>query len=82
MACLKGEGIPDECLSFFKTTEGYEKCNEKLNENPALELETNIGEVYWSFQHRLVSIEDIRVNFKMLKNPKTISDLLIPAFNL
>ena len=40
MACLKGEGIPDECLSFFKTTEGYEKCNEKLNENPALELET------------------------------------------
>ena len=40
MACLKGEGIPDECLSFFKTTEGYEKCNEKLNENPTLELET------------------------------------------
>ena len=36
---MKGEGIPDECLSFFKTTEGYEKCDEKLNENPALELE-------------------------------------------
>ena len=37
---MKGEGIPDECLSFFKTMKGYEKCDEKLNENPALEYET------------------------------------------
>ena len=42
IACLKGEGIPEECLSFFKTTKGYEQCDEKLNENPALELETTL----------------------------------------
>ena len=41
IACLKGEGIPDECVSFFSNPSvGNEKCTEKLNENPALEFET------------------------------------------
>ena len=40
IACLKGEGIPDECLSFLNTRIGHEKCQEKLNEKPVAELET------------------------------------------
>ena len=37
---MKGEGIPDECLGFFKTGLGFEKCQEKLNEPHAAEFET------------------------------------------
>ena len=33
--CLKEEGIPDECLSFFKTGESNEGCNEWLKTNLA-----------------------------------------------
>ena len=40
IACLKEEGIPDECLSFFNTGLGYDKCQEKLNEPQASEVET------------------------------------------
>ena len=40
IACLKEEGIPDECLSFFNTGLGYDKCQEKLNEPHASEFET------------------------------------------
>ena len=40
MTCLKGEGIPDECLSFLNTGVGHEKCQEKLNEQPVAEMET------------------------------------------
>ena len=40
IACLKGEGIPDECLSFLNTGVGHEKCQEKLNGQPVAELET------------------------------------------
>ena len=31
--CLKEEGIPDVCLSSFKTGEGYERCNRWLENN-------------------------------------------------
>ena len=40
IACLKEEGIPDECLSFLNTGVGHEKCQEKLNEQPAAEMKT------------------------------------------
>ena len=40
IACLKEEGIPDDCLSFLNTGIGHEKCQEKLNEKPVAELET------------------------------------------
>ena len=39
LACLKEEGIPDECLSFLNLEVGHEKCQEKLNEQPIAELE-------------------------------------------
>ena len=39
IACLKGEGIPDECLSFLNTGVDHEKCQEKLNGQPVAELE-------------------------------------------
>ena len=39
IACLKGEGIPNECLSFLNTGVGHEKCQEKLNGQPVAELE-------------------------------------------
>ena len=39
IACLKGEGIPDECLSFLNTGEGSETCQEKLDGKPVAELE-------------------------------------------
>ena len=31
--CLKEEGIPEVCLSSFKTGEGYERCNRWLENN-------------------------------------------------
>ena len=46
IACLKGEGIPDECLSFLNTGVGHEKCQEKLNEKPVAELETTSNKCF------------------------------------
>ena len=46
IACLKGEGIPDECLSFLNTGVGHEKCQEKLNEKTATELETTSNKCF------------------------------------
>ena len=34
-SCLKEEGIPDVCLSAFKTGEGWEGCNRWLETNHA-----------------------------------------------
>ena len=33
--CLKEEGIPDVCLSFFKTGTGHETCNRWMEANRA-----------------------------------------------
>ena len=50
MTCLKEEGIPDECLSFLEnlnnTGVGHEKCQEKLNEKTATELETTSNKCF------------------------------------
>ena len=46
IACLKEEGIPDECLSFLNTGVDHEKCQEKLNEKPVAELETTSNKCF------------------------------------
>ena len=34
--CLKEEGVPDVCLSSFKTREGWEGCNKWIETNRAM----------------------------------------------
>ena len=37
---MKEQGIPEECLSYYNTGFGIEKCKEKLNKKPIEEIET------------------------------------------
>lgn len=40
--CLKEEGIPDVCLSVFKTGNSNERCNKWLDTNPGLVKMTDV----------------------------------------
>ena len=57
--CLTGGGIPDVCLSAFKTGEGYEPCRNWLQKNHALVMKSETRIRKCIFKNENASFSDL-----------------------